>query len=228
MFRHLIICFVVLFFSINGKAQPSDTLQLLKMEAPEMYMARLNTSTGIIEIEVQKQWAPLAATRFYQLVKSKFYNDSRMFRSNKKYLQFGIAADSATNAFWDRHPIKDEPVILKNDSTHISFATAGPDTRTTSVYFNKINNPKLDTIRNGMAFPAFGKMIKGFEVLASIENVHVDSVVFAHWDSMTVKGNAYTDKVLPGLVVIHSIEIIRPEKRNTEKYPVRKPKKNTP
>jgi peptidyl-prolyl cis-trans isomerase A (cyclophilin A) len=223
MLRTLSIFLVAFLISISGNSQPKDTMSLLQMNAPEYYKARLQTSAGVIEIEVQKKWAPLAAKRFYQLVKSGFYNNSRMFRSNKKYLQFGIADDSAVNAFWDRRPFADEPVLLKNDSANISFATAGPNTRTTSVYFNKVNNPKLDTIRNGMAFPAFGKITMGFEVLAHVENIYVDSIVFAHWDSMTVKGNSFTDSVLPGLVILESIKIIEEKVTGHKKMPARKP-----
>lgn len=189
-------------------AQPADTLQLLKLKAPDTYCVNVHTDIGDMTIEVNKAWAAIAADRFYQLVSSGFFTDTRFFRSNTKYLQFGISGDSAVNAFWDRHPVKDEAVNLKNTAGTISFAMAGPDTRTSSVYFNKTDNPKLDTIQNSSGFPAFGKLIAGDSLLALFENKYADSVVFKEWDSMTVKGNAYTDRVLPGLRHIISMEII--------------------
>ena len=189
-------------------AQPADTLQLLKLKAPEVYCVQVHTDIGDMTVEVNKAWAGIAADRFYQLVSSGFFTDTRFFRSNKKYLQFGISGDSAVNAFWDRHPLKDEPVILKNTTGTISFAMGGPDTRTSSVYFNKTDNPKLDTIQNSTGFPAFGKLIAGDSLLALFENKYPDSVVFKEWDSMVVKRNAYTDRVLPGLRHLNSMEIV--------------------
>ena len=206
--KKLLLLSIPFFASLHLASQPSDTLQLLQLKAPDIYCVKVHTDIGDMVIEVNKEWASLAADRFYQLVSSGFFTDTRFFRSNKKYLQFGISSDSAVNAFWDRHPIKDEQVIRKNEAGTISFAMGGPNTRTTSVYFNKIDNPKLDTIQNSTGFPAFGKIIQGDSVLALFENKYEDSVVFKEWDSMMVKGNTYTDRVLPGLRRIIAMEIV--------------------
>jgi len=222
--KHLLsiaICFLCISTAL---AQPKDTSALLAMKAPANYFVQMNTSIGSFLLEVNKAWAPLAADRFYQLVSSGFYDDSRLFRSNIKYLQFGISKDSAVNAFWDRHPINDEPVIQKNTAGTISFATGGPNTRTTSVYFNKIDNPKLDTNRNGMAFPAFGKIVSGDSILKKVSNVYVDSVVFSHWDNINVKGNAYTDSVMPRLEKIEKMFIYRVRHPPTGKHKLSKTK----
>ena len=208
---------------LHVSAQPADTLQLLKLKAPDVYCVNVHTDIGDMVIEVNKAWAAIAANRFYQLVSSGFFTDTRFFRSNTKYLQFGIGADSAVNAFWDRHPVKDEAVILKNTAGTISFAMAGPDTRTSSVYFNKTDNPKLDTIQNSSGFPAFGKLIAGDSLLALFENKYADSVVFKEWDSMVAKGNGYTDLVLPGLRHLISMKIVAC-KPTAVKSPARKEK----
>ena len=202
-------------------AQPSDTVNLLKIKAPDVYCVQMTTNIGTMVFQVNSAWGPLAATRFYQLVVSGFYYDSRIFRSTLKYLQFGLNNDRAVNAFWNRHPIKDEPVIQKNIAGTISFAKSGPDSRTGSVYFNKIDNPKLDTLQKGFAFPAFGKVIQGMELLAKFENKYPDSVVFKHWDGMESKGNAYTDKVLPGLSYIISMDLVSCQPPH-KKLPMRK------
>jgi len=199
---------ILLAAMLQARAQPADTLGLLNLKAPAVYCVKVQTDIGAMTIEVNKAWAPIAADRFYQLVRSGFFDDTRFFRSNTKYLQFGIGADSAVNAFWDRYPLKDEPVNLKNTAGTISFAMGGPNTRTSSVYFNKIDNPKLDTIQNSTGFPGFGKLIAGESVLALFENKYPDSVVFKQWDAMVAKGNAYTDVVLPGLRRILKMEIV--------------------
>jgi cyclophilin family peptidyl-prolyl cis-trans isomerase len=206
--KKLIGLLAVFFVTRALSAQPSDTVSLLKMKAPDVYCVQMTTNIGTMVFEVNSAWGPLAADRFYQLVASGFYYDSRIFRSTKKYLQFGINNDGAINSFWERHPIKDEPVIQKNMAGTISFAKGGPDSRTSSVYFNKIDNPKLDTLQKGLAFPAFGKIIQDQELLAKFENKYPDSIVFKHWDGMASKGNTYTDKVLPGLSYIISMDLV--------------------
>jgi peptidyl-prolyl cis-trans isomerase A (cyclophilin A) len=114
-----IIALAYLFITLSGITQPLDTSKLLSLKAPARYQVQVNTSIGNMIIEVNKEVAPLAADRFYQLVSSGFFNNSRLFRSNAKYLQFGIGNDSATNSFWERHPIADEPVIQKNTAALI-------------------------------------------------------------------------------------------------------------
>jgi len=199
------LCFVPVMATL---AQHGDSARLLKLQAPDSFCVEMRTSIGNMVIQVNRHWSPLAADRFYQLVTSGYFNDSRLFRSNRKYLQFGIGNDSAVNAFWDRHPIKDEPVIQKNSRGTISFAISGPNSRSASVFLNKIDNPKLDTIQGGMGFPPFGQIIQGDSLLALFENRYEDSVVFKHWDSMVNKGNAYTDSVLPGLDRVILIKVV--------------------
>jgi len=204
-----LVGFWITFFSIRVLfAQPSDSTNLLQLKAPDVYCVQMTTNIGSMIIEVNRSWGPLAADRFYQLVASGFYNENRLYRSNTKYLQFGINNDRAVNAFWERYPIKDESVIQKNTAGTISYANSGPNTRTSSVYFNKVDNPKLDTLLKSTRFPAFGKVIQGIELLAKFENKYPDSVVFKHWDAMIAKGNAYTDKALPGLSYIKAMEVV--------------------
>ena len=201
-----------LFFAVIGLpailyAQPKDTLHLLQLHAPDTFCVQMVTSKGSMIIRINRSWSPLGADRFYQLVTSHYYDNSRLFRSNRKYLQFGISNDSAVNVFWDRHAINDEQLIQKNTAGTISFAMGGPNSRSASVYFNKVDNPKLDTIQHGTGFPGFGTIIEGDSLLAVFENKYEDSVVFKEWDSMMVKGNAYTDRVLPRLDYIISMSL---------------------
>ena len=46
----------------------------LTEQAPPTYRARFETAKGPFVIEVTREWAPLAADRFYNLVKHKFYD----------------------------------------------------------------------------------------------------------------------------------------------------------
>lgn len=73
-------------------------------------------------------------------------------------VQFGLAADPKATAKWKKN-IQDDPKNpdVSNEAGTITFATAGPNTRTTQLFVNLGNNAFLD----GMGFTPFGKVIEG-------------------------------------------------------------------
>jgi peptidyl-prolyl cis-trans isomerase A (cyclophilin A) len=133
--------------------------------APAKFLAKFETSKGDFVIEVQRDWAPKGADRFYNLVKNGFYNDIRFFRviqTPRKFMaQFGIHGDPKVSEKWRDANIPDDPVKQSNTRGMVSFATAGPNTRTTQVFINYDDNSRLD----GMGFSPFGKVIQGIEVV---------------------------------------------------------------
>ena len=116
-------------------------------------------------IEVHRDWAPNGADRFYNLVKNGFYNDVRFFRVLEGFMaQFGINGDPNLSAVWRNANIKDDPVKQSNTRGMITFATAGPNTRTTQVFINFGDNAGLD----GQGFSPFGKVVSGMDVVDSL------------------------------------------------------------
>ena len=104
--------------------------------APPMYKVKVATTKGDFTIEVHRDWAPNGADRFYNLVKAGFFNDLAFFRVVKGFMvQFGIHGDPAVNRVWRRATIKDDPSAKKSNTRGtITFATSGPDMRTTQVF----------------------------------------------------------------------------------------------
>ena len=83
--------------------------------APASYKVNLDTSKGLIVIDVHRDWAPIAADRFYNLVKNGFYDDARFFRVVPNFMvQFGMNADPAVTKVWSGVPMKDEPTKQGN------------------------------------------------------------------------------------------------------------------
>src|SRR6185503_10680138 len=115
-------------------------------EAPAKYKVKFTTSKGEFVIEVQREWAPQGADRFYNLVKNGFYDDVRFFRVIKGFMvQFGISGDPKIAASWREARIADDPVKQSNKRGYITYAMAGPNTRTSQVFINFGDNAALDS-----------------------------------------------------------------------------------
>jgi len=137
----------------------------LNEPAPAVYKAKFDTSRGAFVIEVHRDWAPNGADRFYNLVKNGFFDNARFFRVISGFMvQFGINADPKLSAVWREARIKDDPVRQSNKRGLITFATAGPNTRTTQVFINFGDNNTLD--RQG--FAPFGQVVSGMNVVDAL------------------------------------------------------------
>jgi peptidyl-prolyl cis-trans isomerase A (cyclophilin A) len=138
----------------------------LKEQAPAKYNARFDTSVGSFVITVTREWAPLGADRFYNLVKNGYYDNVRFFRVIPNFMvQFGISGDPALNAVWRNARIGVDPVKQRNMRGYITYAMGGsPDTRTTQVFINFRDNSNLDA----QGFAPFGQVTTGMEVVDKI------------------------------------------------------------
>ena len=131
-------------------------------QAPDSFRARFATTKGDFVIAVHRAWAPLGADRFYNLVRSGFYDGVRFFRVMPGFMaQFGIHGDTAVTAAWRERRIQDDPVRRTNLRGMVTFATAGPGTRTTQVFINYGSNDRLDA----MGFAPFGQVVEGMDVV---------------------------------------------------------------
>jgi len=134
----------------------------LTEQAPATYKARFDTSKGVFVIDVNRDWAPVGADRFYNLVKNGFYDENRFFRVISGFMvQFGINGNPQVSTPWRSAQIKDDPVKQSNKRGFITFATSGPNSRTTQVFINFGDNARLD----GMGFAPFGQISSGMNVV---------------------------------------------------------------
>jgi cyclophilin family peptidyl-prolyl cis-trans isomerase len=130
-------------------------------QAPALYRVKLETTAGAIVLEVHRDWAPIGADRFYNLVRAGFYDDSRFYRVTSRFVQFGIAGAPDVAAVWRERRIKDDPVKETNTRGRFAFAMTGPDTRTTQIYICKTDMASQD--KDG--FAPLGTVVEGMDVV---------------------------------------------------------------
>ena len=137
----------------------------LREQAPPVYKAKFDTSEGAFVIEVRREWAPNGADRFYNLVKNGFYDDVRFFRVITGFMvQFGINGDPKVSAPWRDAKLADDPVKQSNKRGFITYAMAGPNTRTSQVFINFGDNAALD----GQGFSPFGQVVSGMNIVDAL------------------------------------------------------------
>ncbi|MGE3527869.1 MAG: peptidylprolyl isomerase, partial [Methyloceanibacter sp.] len=180
----------------------------LNAKAPAVYNAKFDTSKGTFVVEVHREWAPRGADRFYNLVKNGFYDNARFFRVIEGFMvQFGINGDPNIASVWRNADIKDDPVKASNERGTITFATAGPDTRTTQVFINFGNNAPLD----GQGFAPFGKVVSGMEVVDQLYNGYGEGAPHGNGPDqgrIQSQGNAYLEQDFPKLDFIKTATIV--------------------
>ena len=198
----------------HGSAPAAANAALLKPSAatataPATYKVKMATTKGDFVIEVHRDWAPLGADRFYNLVKLGYFNDVAFFRVVKGFMvQFGIHGDPAVNRAWRGADIKDDPTGKQSNTRGmVTFATAGPNTRTTQIFINYGDNSRLDS----MGFAPFGKVVEGMKVVDAIEGMYGEGAPQGRGpaqDRIQSEGNAYLKADFPKLDYIKSATIV--------------------
>jgi len=174
----------------------------LKAQAPDVYKVKLTTTKGDVVVQVTRAWSPLGADRFYNLVKNGFYNGAGFFRIVPNFVvQFGISADPAVTKAWKTANIPDDPVTQSNHRGYLSFATAGPGTRTTQVFINLVDNARLDS----MGFSPFGQVIDGMDL---IDKLNAEYGEQPDQGRIETEGRGYLEKSFPRLDIIKSAGVL--------------------
>jgi peptidyl-prolyl cis-trans isomerase A (cyclophilin A) len=177
-------------------------------KAPDTYKAKFETTKGNFVIQVTKSWAPLGADRFYNLVKTGYYDDVAFFRVISGFMvQFGIHGTPTVNDAWRSARIQDDPVTQSNSRGMVTFATSGPNTRTTQVFISFRDNKALDA----QGFSPFGKVVEGMEVVDSLHAGYGEGAPRGKGPSqaeMQRTGNAYLKASFPELDWVKKATIV--------------------
>ena len=196
----------------GASAQRDKTAKLkdpaaLVEQAPAMFKADFDTSKGKFTVQVHRDWAPHGADRFYNLVKNGYYDNIRFFRVLTGFMaQFGIHGDPAVSANWRNARIQDDPVKQSNRRGYVTFATGGPNTRTTQVFINYRDNSSLD----GQGFSPFGEVTSGMDVVDSLYADYGEGAPRGKGPDQgrtQSEGNAYLTKDFPKLDFVKTAAI---------------------
>jgi peptidyl-prolyl cis-trans isomerase A (cyclophilin A) len=179
-------------------------------KAPEKYTVKFDTTKGDVHIEVTRKWAPNGADRFYNLVKIGYFKDIAFFRTIGGFMvQFGIHGTPAVNAKWKEAKIKDDARGQSNKRGFVTFATAGPNTRTSQIF---VNYADKNAFLDGQGFTPFGKITKGMDVIDSLYQGYGEGAPRGKGPSqgqMQSEGNAYLKKDFPLLDYLKEATLVK-------------------
>ena len=174
--------------------------QTPERNAPEVYRVRIDTGKGSFTLEVTRSLAPRGADRFYHLVETGFYDDSRFYRViSGRFAQFGIPGDPAVAAIWRNARFPDDPVRASNVRGTFAYAMTGPDARTTQIYINTGDQSRQDAD----GFAPFGKVVEGMDVVDRLYSDYGENsgggMRAGRQGKLFEEGNAYLDREFPRL-----------------------------
>jgi len=179
----------------------------LKERAPDAFKASFDTSAGAFVIEVHRDWSPNGADRFYNLVRRGYFDGLRFFRVIPGFMaQFGISGDPSISSVWRDARIPDDPVKQGNKRGAITFATAGPGTRTTQLFINLADNAFLDK----QGFSPFGQVVTGMDNVQKIYSGYGEGAPSGKGPDqgrVQREGNKYLESDFPRLDYIKTITI---------------------
>ncbi|MCG8607663.1 peptidylprolyl isomerase [bacterium] len=174
--------------------------EIWSQKSPDVFRVMIETSKGSFTLSVHRDWAPLGVDRFYNLVRTGYYDDSRFFRVLAGFIvQFGIPGNPEITAVWKDLTIPDDPVTQSNTRGRIAYAMTGPDTRTTQLYISLDDNSRLDE----QGFSPIGEVIEGMEVVDQLYSGYGEEagggMRRGKQDKMLTGGNAHLDEAFPRL-----------------------------
>jgi peptidyl-prolyl cis-trans isomerase A (cyclophilin A) len=183
-------------------------------KAPPVFRVKFETTAGSFVIEAHRDWSPHGADRFYDLVRTKYYDDSRFFRIVPgRWAQFGISGDPKI-AQQQRHvTIPDDTLRQHNTLGYIAFSNTGPNTRSTQVFINLRDNTARNDIEAG--FAPFAQIVEGIDVVEKLYGGYGEhsggGMRAGHQDEIFAGGNTYLDREFPKLDKLIRATIIQPK-----------------
>jgi peptidyl-prolyl cis-trans isomerase A (cyclophilin A) len=177
--------------------------------APDSFRVRFETTRGPFVVEAHHAWAPWGVDRFYYLVKHGFYDSTAFFRVLPGYIaQFGISGNPAIAASWQFRLFPDDTVRHQSNLRgRLTFANAGPQSRSTQLFINLRNNPNLD-----QGYGPIGEIVEGIGVIDGLYSGYGDGPpggTGPNQGQIFGEGNSYLKRSFPQLDYIITARIVK-------------------
>lgn len=189
---------VVLALGAVLAATPEKLMDPSKLiaKAPATFKAKFETTKGTFEIEVHRDWSPNGADRFYNLVKSGYFDGVKFFRVVPGFVvQFGIHGDPSIANKWLKSNIPDDKVVESNKRGSLTFAmSSAKNSRSVQMFINLQNNTGLD----GKGFAPLGKVVTGMDVVDKLYDGYGEGLTQLQ-GRIASEGNAFLEKNYPQL-----------------------------
>ena len=172
----------------------------MNQQAPAEARVRLDTTKGVIHLEMRRTWSTHGVDRFYNLVRNGYYDDTAIFRVRAgTFAQFGINGDPRVSRTWRTRSIPDDPRVLSNVRGTIAYAFKDPNGRTTQVFINLRDNSAAD---DPEPFVPFARVIEGMDVADAFNAVYgegLGGIRAGKQDAAFDEGNAFFRRAYPRL-----------------------------
>jgi cyclophilin family peptidyl-prolyl cis-trans isomerase len=172
----------------------------LNARAPERFRVRFIASQGDFVVEVHRDWAPIGADRFYNLVNHHFFDGQRFFRVREGvFAQFGVPGNRRIAQAWRAATIPDDPPQHSNTRGTIAYAFTTANTRTTQLFINLADNRPFDA----QGFAPFGVVISGMDAVDRLYSGYGETsgggMRAGHQDALFAGGNTWLISNFPRL-----------------------------
>ena len=213
----LVVLAGVALLAVEASQHPSNRWLLthpdapeMKTKAPDQFQVRLETTQGDIVLQIYREWSPYGVDRFYNLVRTGYYDQVRFSRiSAGKWAQFGINGDPQISNAWRAQTIPDDARKQSNIRGTIAYAFAVPNGRTTQLFINLRDN---SATHDGEPFVPIGRVIKGMEAADALYAGYGESagggIRGGKQGPLFEEGNAYLNRNFPKLDQIKRATII--------------------
>ncbi len=168
-----------------------------------------NNATNKFRIQLHESWAPIGVKRFQTLTAANFWDDVRIFRVVPNFVsQFGISSYPDVQKYYDSlGNLKDDKVIGTNKRGTLTFATSGPNTRTTQVFINTADNKFLDK----QGFSPIGEVLPagdGYGGMDVVDEIYSKYGEEPDQGMIKEKGKDYLEEMYPLLSYFVTAEFV--------------------
>lgn len=164
---------------------------IANLKAQESISCLIKTELGAVSIELYPLQAPVTVTNFLKYVDAHLYDSTAFFRavtlnnqpkdSIKIEVIQGGDVDSAKEFAAIPLETTEQTGLFHKDGT-ISMARGKPATATSSFFICINDQPSLDfggkRNKDGQGFAAFGKVIKGMEIVKKIQQLYPEQAQY--------------------------------------------------